>query len=120
MQNYHLLMIDDDKELCDLLNPLLNKENFRVTSVHDGHAGLKEALAHPYDIVVLDVMLPSMNGFEVLRELQARTETPVLMLTARGDEVDKVVGLEIGADDYLAKPCSPRELIARIRAILRR
>jgi two-component system response regulator CpxR len=120
MQNYHLLMIDDDKELCDLLSPLLIKEHFKVTSFQDGHAGLQEALAHPYDIIVLDVMLPSMNGFEVLRELQARTETPVLMLTARGDEVDKVVGLEIGADDYLAKPCSPRELIARLRAILRR
>ena len=120
MQTHHILIIDDDEELCELLTAFLTKEHFTVTSVHDGRVGLENALANQYDIILLDVMLPSMNGLEVLRELQAHSQTPVLMLTARGDEVDRVVGLEIGADDYLAKPCSPRELVARLRAILRR
>ncbi|MFN3234165.1 MAG: response regulator [Gammaproteobacteria bacterium] len=115
-----LLLIDDDVELCELLNEYLTQEDFEVTLVHDGKEGLESARKKEHDIIVLDVMLPSMNGFEVLKHIQKETKTPVLMLTAKGDEVDRVVGLEIGADDYLPKPCSPRELVARLRAILRR
>ena len=120
MQKNTILIIDDDQELCDLLTIFLTKEHFVVTSVHDGKAGLEEALKGQYDIIILDGMLPSMSGLDVLRKLQTTSQTPVLMLTARGEEIDRVIGLEIGADDYLAKPCSPRELLARLRAILRR
>jgi DNA-binding response OmpR family regulator len=115
-----LLLIDDDIELCDLLMNFLSKEEFTVTAIHDGLEGVTAALEGGYDIIILDVMLPSMNGFEVLRKIQATINTPVLMLTAKGEEVDRIIGLEIGADDYLAKPYSPRELVARLRAILRR
>lgn len=120
MQKHTILIIDDDQELCDLLTAFLSKEHFIVTSVHDGKAGLEAALNGQYDIIILDGMLPSMSGLDVLRRLQESSQTPVLMLTARGEEVDRVIGLEVGADDYLAKPCSPRELLARLRAILRR
>jgi DNA-binding response OmpR family regulator len=115
-----ILMIDDDVELCQLLTELLSPEGFQVESVHDGETGLERAAGGDYDLVVLDVMLPGMNGFEVLRHLRSGVGTPVVMLTARGEEVDRIVGLEIGADDYLPKPFSPRELSARIRAVLRR
>jgi two-component system, OmpR family, response regulator CpxR len=116
----NILIIDDDMELTDLLDQFLSAEGFSVDAVHDGQAGVKKALNGSYDAIVLDVMLPKMNGFEVLKGIREHIETPVLMLTARGDDIDRIVGLEIGADDYLPKPCNPRELVARLRAILRR
>lgn len=115
-----ILVIDDDVELCSLVGEYLDSEGFYVESVHDGERGLEQALKSEYALVVLDVMLPGINGFEVLRRLRARSRIPVLLLTARGEDVDRIVGLEIGADDYLPKPFNPRELVARIRAILRR
>lgn len=115
-----ILIIDDDTELTDLLNQYLVPEGFNVVAVHDGGIGIKRALNQPFDAIVLDVMLPNVNGFEVLKAIREHLQTPVLMLTARGDDVDRIVGLEIGADDYLPKPCNPRELVARLRAILRR
>ena len=113
-------MIDDDQELCDLLSTWLAAEGFALTSVHDGAAGLEAARNNPYDAIVLDMMLPSMNGLEVLRALRQSCNTPLLMLSARGEPVDRILGLELGADDYLAKPADPRELVARLRALLRR
>lgn len=113
-------MIDDDVELCSLLAELLTREGFQVDSEHDGDRGLEKALRGECDLVVLDVMLPGLDGFEILRRLRQRSRVPVLMLTARGEDVDRIVGLELGADDYLPKPFNPRELVARIRAILRR
>ena len=98
----------------------LTREGFAVECVHDGHAGLKKALDGQCDLIVLDVMLPGLDGFEILRRLRERSKMPVLMLTARGEDVDRIIGLELGADDYLPKPFNPRELAARIRAILRR
>jgi two-component system, OmpR family, response regulator CpxR len=115
-----ILVIDDDIDLCELLTDYLTTEGFSVEVVHDGEAGAARALAGDYALVVLDVMLPGINGFEVLRRLRAGSATPVLMLTARGDDVDRIVGLEMGADDYLPKPFNPRELVARIRAVQRR
>lgn len=115
-----LLLIDDDRDLCAMLEELLAGEGFRVSSVHTGPAALAQLEREPVDLAVLDVMLPGMSGFDVLRALRRKSVVPVLMLTARGDAVDRIVGLEVGADDYLAKPFHPRELIARIRAILRR
>jgi two-component system response regulator CpxR len=115
-----VLLVDDDRELCQMLAEYLVAENFEVHSVHDGAEALREVMRHSYEILILDVMLPSVSGFEVLRELDAATAPPVLMLTARGEDVDRIVGLELGADDYLAKPFNPRELVARLRAILRR
>src|SRR3954470_14339484 len=115
-----ILIIDDDEELCELVAEYLTVEGFESKSVHDGETGLKTALAGDYDMAVLDVMLPKMNGFDVLRNLRFSSKLPVLMLTARGDDMERIVGLEIGADDYLAKPFNPRELVARLRAILRR
>lgn len=115
-----LLIIDDDVELCALLSEFLAREGFSVVSEHDGARGLELALEGDYALVVLDLMLPSIDGFAVLKQLRARSRVPVLMLTARGEDVDRIVGLELGADDYLAKPFNPRELVARIRAILRR
>ncbi|WOT04953.1 response regulator [Shewanella youngdeokensis] len=115
-----ILLIDDDLGLSELLAQLLELEGFELTLAHDGQAGLDLALQHPFDLILLDVMLPKLNGFEVLRALRTQKQTPVLMLTARGDEIDRVVGLEIGADDYLPKPFNDRELVARIRAIIRR
>ena len=116
----HLLIIDDDTDLTDLLVQYLEPEGFTVSCVHDGQNGVKKALNHPFDAIILDVMLPKLNGFEVLKAIREHMDTPVLMLTARGDDIDRIVGLEIGADDYLPKPCNPRELVARLRAILRR
>ncbi len=117
-----ILVIDDDTELCELLADYLKPEGFQITSVHDGEQGLQRAISEAggYDLIVLDIMLPGMNGFEVLQRLRSQLDTPVLMLTARDEEVDRIVGLEMGADDYLPKPFNPRELIARARAILRR
>ncbi|UCH45111.1 MAG: response regulator transcription factor [Nitrospiraceae bacterium] len=115
-----ILVIDDDVELCELLNDYLSPEGFDVEAVHDSDRGIARALSGDHDFVVLDVMLPGVNGFEVLRTLRKSSVIPVLMLTARGEEVDRIVGLEMGADDYLPKPFNPRELVARIRAIQRR
>lgn len=115
-----ILIIDDDVALCELVTEYLEPLGFQIESVHRGDAGVARALAGEHQLVVLDVMLPGLNGFEVLRRIRADSKVPVLMLTARGDDVDRIVGLEIGADDYLPKPFNPRELTARIRAILRR
>jgi two-component system response regulator CpxR len=115
-----VLLIDDDEELCDLLRKFLNNEGFVIEVVNDGAIGLEHAINGDHSVVVLDVMLPTMNGFDVLRELRQRSQVPVIMLTARGEDVDRIVGLEMGADDYQAKPFNPRELAARIRAIQRR
>ena len=115
-----ILVIDDDVELCSLVAEYLSAEGFQVESVYDGTRGLERALTGEHVLVVLDVMLPGMNGFEVLRRMRHTSRSPVLLLTARGEDVDRIVGLELGADDYLPKPFNPRELVARIRAILRR
>ena len=115
-----ILVIDDDVELCSLVSEYLEPEGFPVESVHDGKRGLDRALSGEHTLVVLDVMLPGINGFDVLRRIRNTSRIPVLLLTARGQDVDRIVGLEIGADDYLPKPFNPRELVARIRAVLRR
>ena len=115
-----LLIIDDDVELCALLTERLAEDGFVLQAVHDGKAGLKRAISGEYALVILDVMLPGMKGMDVLKELRLRSSVPVLMLTARGDDVDRIIGLEMGADDYLPKPFNSRELVARIKAILRR
>ena len=115
-----VLIVDDDTELCELVTEYLEQEGYSVESVFDGKAGLQRAGCGDHDLIVLDVMLPGLNGFEVLRQLRDVSDVPVIMLTARGEEVDRVVGLEMGADDYLPKPFSPRELTARMRAVLRR
>lgn len=116
----HILIIDDDVALCELVTEYLEPLGFQIETIHRGDAGAERALAGEHSLVVLDVMLPGLNGFEVLRRIRAESKIPVLMLTARGDDIDRIVGLEIGADDYLPKPFNPRELTARIRAILRR
>jgi len=116
----NILIIDDDTDLCDLLRDYLTPEGFVVEAVYNGSDGVELAVSGRYSLVVLDVMLPGINGFEVLRRIRAASRIPVLMLTARGEDVDRIVGLEIGADDYLPKPFNPRELVARIRAVLRR
>jgi two-component system response regulator CpxR len=115
-----ILVIDDDVELCTLVTEYLEPEGFQVEAIHDGRHGLERALNGEELLVVLDVMLPGMNGLDVLRQIRNTSKIPVLLLTARGEDVDRIVGLEIGADDYLPKPFNPRELVARIRAILRR
>ena len=115
-----ILLIDDDHGLADLLAQLLELEGFKLTLAYDGQQGLDKAISESFDLILLDVMLPKMNGFDLLKQLRLKKQTPVLMLTARGDEIDRVVGLEIGADDYLPKPFNDRELVARVRAILRR
>jgi len=115
-----ILVIDDDMELCALLDEYLTPEGFRITVENDGEKGLSTAKKRAHDLIILDVMLPGMSGFEVLHSLRENSSIPVIMLTARGEDVDRVVGLEMGADDYLPKPFLPRELVARIRAVLRR
>lgn len=115
-----VLLVDDDRELCHMLAEYLAPEGFKVTTVHDGDEALYALGRHHFDLIVLDVMLPRLGGLDVLRMLRQKNTTPVLMLTARGEDIDRVVGLELGADDYLAKPFNPRELVARMRAILRR
>lgn len=115
-----ILVIDDDVELCELLNDYLTPEGFEVETVNRSELGIERALSGQHALVVLDVMLPGMSGFDVLRQVREKSRVPVIMLTARGDDVDRIVGLEMGADDYLPKPFNPRELVARIRAIQRR
>ena len=116
----NILLVDDDAELTSLLAEFLRREGFSVEAAHEGNRGLERALQPGIDLMVLDVMLPGIDGFEILRRLRQRSQVPVIMLTARGEDVDRIVGLDLGADDYLAKPFNPRELVARIRAILRR
>ena len=115
-----ILIIDDDVALCELVTEYLEQLGFHVEALHRGDIGAQRAIEGQHSIVVLDVMLPGLNGFDVLRQIRALSKIPVLMLTARGDDVDRIVGLEIGADDYLPKPFNPRELAASIRAVLRR
>ena len=115
-----VLLVDDDAELVELLKQYLVREGFDVTAVGDGESGVREALSGQYAIAVLDVMMPRMSGVEALAQIRASSQLPILMLTARGDDIDRIVGLEFGADDYVPKPCSPRELVARLRGILRR
>jgi DNA-binding response OmpR family regulator len=115
-----ILLIDDDVELCSMLTEYLGKNGYRVKTAHRGDTGLKEAQHRAWALILLDVMLPGMDGFEVLRRIRAESSVNVLLLTARGEDVDRIVGLEIGADDYLPKPFNPRELLARMRAVLRR
>lgn len=115
-----ILLIDDDEALCELLTEYLVGEGFSVRAVHDGTQGEAAAVAEEWDAVILDVMLPGMNGFDVLKRIKPKTSAPVLMLTARGEDTDTVLGLELGADDYVAKPASPRVLVARLRTLLRR
>ena len=119
-QTMHILLVDDDFELCALLTEFLRREGFTVECAHEGHEGLEKALKPGVDMVVLDVMLPGIDGFEILKRLRQQSSVPVMMLTARGEDVDRIVGLELGADDYLSKPFNPKELSARIRAVLRR
>lgn len=115
-----LLIADDDTEMCELLREYLGQEGFEVRLAYDGEQALVESRRPGLDAMVLDIMMPRMNGIDVLRNLRKESELPVIMLTARGDDLDRIIGLELGADDYLAKPANPRELLARIRAILRR
>jgi len=115
-----VLLIDDDTELVGMFSEYLEQEGFRVACAHDGETGAREALSGQYAIAILDVMMPRMNGIETLRRIRAASRMPILMLTGRGDDADRILGLELGADDYVTKPCTPRELTARVRAILRR
>ncbi len=120
MSPHRLLLIDDDKELAQLLSDYLTEEGFTLVCCHDGISGLAHAYDDSIDLILLDVMMPGLNGFEVLKALGGKHKTPILMLTAKGDDADRILGLELGADDYLAKPFHHRELVARINAILRR
>jgi DNA-binding response OmpR family regulator len=115
-----VLLIDDDVELCKLLEEYLRGEGFDVAMEHEGHAALETMRSVQWDAIVLDVMLPGMNGFDILKQARPWLEAPILMLTARGEDTDTVLGLELGADDYVAKPISPRVLVARLRALMRR
>lgn len=115
-----LLMIDDDTGLCELLGEYLKAQGFEIQSVHDGEQGLKLAQANDYALILLDVMLPTLDGFEVLKQLRQSKLTPVIMLTAKGEDFDRIFGLELGADDYIPKPFNHRELLARVKAITRR
>jgi DNA-binding response OmpR family regulator len=119
-QSTRLLVIDDDKKLCRLISDYLTPMGYDVTLVHTGPGGVEKATSETWNAVILDVMLPGMDGFEVLKQIRKSSSVPVLMLTARGDEADRIVGLEIGADDYLPKTFSTRELLARLRAVTRR
>ena len=115
-----ILVIDDDVELCELVAEYLEPEGYKVEAVHDGPAGVARALSGEHALAVLDYMLPGLNGFEVLRQIRASSRLPIVMLTARGDDMNRIIGLQIGADDYLPKPFNPLELVARINAVLRR
>lgn len=120
-EKYKILLVDDDTELCSLLSEFLQGDGFIVETINSGDQALARLLTtDEFDTVVLDIMMPGMSGLDVLRNVRAKKQTPILMLTGRGDDIDRIVGLEMGADDYLAKPCNPRELGARIRAIIRR
>ena len=116
----HILLVDDDTELASLLSEFLGREGFTIACEHEGLRGLDHARRPGIDLVVLDVMLPGIDGFEILRRLRTDSKIPVIMLTARGEDVDRIIGLDLGADDYLAKPFNPKELVARIRSVLRR
>ena len=120
MNELRILLADDDEELCQLLRDFLEREGFAVDVAHDGESALERASAGGYDALILDVMLPQRSGLELLRELRRNSQLPVLMLTALGEDIDRILGLELGADDYVPKPCNPREIAARLRAILRR
>jgi DNA-binding response OmpR family regulator len=120
MSMHKLLLVDDDVELAGMLREYLEQDGFDVTLAHDGDRGVLEALSGRYELVILDVMMPGQNGVEVLARIRAGGELPVIMLTAKGDDVDRIIGLEMGADDYVPKPCTPRELAARVRSVLRR
>lgn len=115
-----ILIIDDDIELCELVSEYLEPEGYAVEAVHEGQEGVRRALSGQYGLAVLDYMLPGLNGFEVLRQIRSDSCLPVVMLTARGDDVNRIIGLQLGADDYLPKPFNPMELVARINAVLRR
>src|SRR5438874_2531172 len=115
-----VLVVDDDRELCQLVTRFLTREGFEISWTPSGNIGVERAMAEDYSLIMLDVMMPDTDGFDVLRRIRQHTRTPVLMLTARGDTQDRIRGLEMGADDYLPKPFDPAELVARIRAILRR
>jgi DNA-binding response OmpR family regulator len=115
-----ILLVDDDVELIEMIRDYLVREGFDVSMVHDGESGVREALSGRYALAVVDVMMPGISGIEVLRRIRSASAMPVIMLTARGDDIDRIVGLELGADDYVPKPCTARELTARIRAILKR
>jgi two-component system OmpR family response regulator/two-component system response regulator CpxR len=115
-----VLLIDDDVELTSLLSEYLIEEGFEAHAVHDGRSGIEELMSRQYDIAVVDIMMPRMNGIEVLQRIRKVSDVPLLMLTARGDNIDRITGLNLGADDYVSKPCTPDELVARLRAILRR
>ncbi|MBT3134077.1 response regulator transcription factor [Alteromonas sp. ALT199] len=120
-EKINILLVDDDKDLCALLQEFLEGDGFNVDAIHSGDEAIKTLLnTDKYDTVVLDIMMPGMSGLDVLKSVRAEKQTPILMLTGRGDDIDRIVGLELGADDYLPKPCNPRELGARIRAIIRR
>lgn len=116
----HILLGDDDKELTDLLQEYLTNHGIRCDYAYDGEQVLNKIKSQPYDLIVLDIMMPKIDGLNVLRQLPTLTQTPVIMLTAKGDEIDRIIGLELGADDYIAKPCNPRELLARINAVIKR
>ena len=115
-----VLLVDDDDTLTELLAEYLSAEGLEVSRAPDGEKGVQEILNNPYDVVVLDSMMPKMNGLDVLKTVRAQSKIPIIMLTAKGDDIDRIIGLEMGADDYVPKPCQPRELLARINAILRR
>lgn len=116
----HILLVEDDTEISDLLSTLLSKEGFAVSQTYDGEQGEQAALSQDFDVIILDILLPRKNGLEVLRDIRGKLKTPIIMLTAKGEDIDRILGFEIGADDYLPKPFNPRELIARINALLRR
>jgi len=116
----HILIIDDDTELSSMLGEYLSVEGFNIEHAYDGQQGVEKITSTHFDAIILDVMMPKLDGFEVLRRIRSESSVPVLMLTAKGDDVDRIVGLEMGADDYLPKPFNPRELLARLRAVLRR
>lgn len=120
MTESHILLIDDDRDLAELLGEYLDAEGYKLSAAHSGEDGIVQLREHQYDLVLLDVMMPGIDGFETLRQIRSHSSVPVLMLTAKGEEMDRVLGLELGADDYLAKPYSHRELLARIKALLRR
>jgi len=120
MKETKILIADDDIELCDLLKIYLEQEGMQVALVHNGEEAINYCQDNSLDLMILDVMMPIKNGFDTLREIRKKNNLPILMLTAKGDKIDRIVGLEMGADDYVTKPCDPRELTARIRAIIRR
>ena len=115
-----ILIIDDDQELGEMLSEFLAPDHLRLTACHTGEDGLQALAAEKFDLLILDIMLPGMSGLDVLKKLRQKSDIPVIMLTARGEDIDRILGLEFGADDYIAKPFNPRELVARIKAILRR